>query len=151
MLDITLINHIIHKYFLSFSRLSCHWSMVSFAVQKHLTIIRFHLFIFACISFALGDRSKKKIATIYVCASILLSPDHYTALFLGLTAYFPITWVFFGGFILLLHREHVPLPPHFIEVAICICTYLAGQLCSPTLGKWPSVEDLRCIQAAHSS
>ena len=29
--------------------------MVSFAVQKLLTLIRFHLFIFAFISFALGD------------------------------------------------------------------------------------------------
>ena len=35
--------------------------MVSFAVQKLLSLIRCHLFIFAFISFALGDRSKKKI------------------------------------------------------------------------------------------
>ena len=33
--------------------------MVSFAVQKLLSLIRSHLFIFAFISFALGDRSKK--------------------------------------------------------------------------------------------
>ena len=33
--------------------------MVSFAVQNLLSIIRFHLFIFAFISFALGGRSKK--------------------------------------------------------------------------------------------
>ena len=32
--------------------------MVSFAVQKLLSLIRSHLFIFAFISFALGDRSK---------------------------------------------------------------------------------------------
>ena len=32
---------------------------VSFAIQKILSLIRFHLFIFAFISFALGDRSKK--------------------------------------------------------------------------------------------
>ena len=31
--------------------------MVSFAVQKLLSLIRFHLFIFDFISFALGDRS----------------------------------------------------------------------------------------------
>ena len=31
--------------------------MVYFAVQKLLSLIRFHLFIFAFISFALGDRS----------------------------------------------------------------------------------------------
>ena len=34
-------------------------SMVSFAVQKLLSLIRSHLFIFAFVSFALGDRSKK--------------------------------------------------------------------------------------------
>ena len=33
--------------------------MVSFAVQKLLSLLRSHLFIFAYISFALGDRSKK--------------------------------------------------------------------------------------------
>ena len=33
--------------------------MVSFALQKPLHFIRPHLFIFAFISFALGDRSKK--------------------------------------------------------------------------------------------
>ena len=35
--------------------------MVSFAVQKLLSLIRFHLFIFAFISIALGDRSKKTL------------------------------------------------------------------------------------------
>ena len=33
--------------------------MVSFTVLKLLSLIRFHLFVFAFISFALGDRSKK--------------------------------------------------------------------------------------------
>ena len=33
--------------------------MVSFVMQKSLSLIRSHLFIFAFISFALGDRSKK--------------------------------------------------------------------------------------------
>ena len=40
--------------------------MVSFAVQKLLSLIRLHLFIFAFISFTLGDRSQKNIAAIYV-------------------------------------------------------------------------------------
>ena len=40
-------------------------SMVSFAVKKLLSLIRYHLFIFAFISFALGNRFKK-IAMIYV-------------------------------------------------------------------------------------
>ena len=39
--------------------------MVS-AVQKLLSLIRSHLFIFAFSSFALGDKSKKNIAAIYV-------------------------------------------------------------------------------------
>ena len=34
-------------------------SMVSFSVQKFLSLIIFHLFIFACISLTLGDRYKK--------------------------------------------------------------------------------------------
>ena len=41
-----------------FSRLSFYF-MVSFTVQKLLYLIRSHLFIFAFISFALGDKLKK--------------------------------------------------------------------------------------------
>ena len=33
--------------------------MISFVVQKLLCLIRYHLLIFAFVSFALGDRSKK--------------------------------------------------------------------------------------------
>ena len=40
--------------------------MVSFALQKLLSLIRSHLFIFAFIYFAWGDRSEKNIAIIYV-------------------------------------------------------------------------------------
>ena len=39
--------------------------MVSFAVQKLLSLIRFHLFIFAFVSFASGDK-QKNVAIIYV-------------------------------------------------------------------------------------
>ena len=39
--------------------------MILFAKQMLLSLIRFHLFTYASISFALGDRSKK-IARIYV-------------------------------------------------------------------------------------
>ena len=46
--------------------------MVSFAVQQLLSLIRTHLFIFAFISLALGDRAKKNIAMIYV--SVLCFP-----------------------------------------------------------------------------
>ena len=40
--------------------------MVSFDVQKLLSLIRSHLSTFGFVSFALGDRSKKNIAAIYV-------------------------------------------------------------------------------------
>ena len=40
--------------------------MVSFAVQKVLSLIRSHLLIFVFISITLGDRSKKDISVIYV-------------------------------------------------------------------------------------
>ena len=39
-------------------------SMVSFAVQKPLSLIRSHLFIFASISFTLGDKYKKYCYTL---------------------------------------------------------------------------------------
>ena len=39
--------------------------MVSFAVQKLLSLIRPHLFIFAFISFAFRNRDRKATATIY--------------------------------------------------------------------------------------
>ena len=49
-------------------------SVVSFAVQELLSLIRSHLFIFPFISFALGDRSKKNIDMIYVkeCSAYVL-------------------------------------------------------------------------------
>ena len=65
MLDINPINHTICKYFLPFRSLSFHFT-VSFAVKKPLSLIRSHLFIFAFISFALGNRSKNNIAAICV-------------------------------------------------------------------------------------
>ena len=48
--------------------------MISFAVQKLLSLITSHLFTFAFISFAIGDRSKKSIAMIYVkeCSTYVL-------------------------------------------------------------------------------
>uniref|UniRef100_A0A8D1JRY1 Uncharacterized protein n=1 Tax=Sus scrofa TaxID=9823 RepID=A0A8D1JRY1_PIG len=39
--------------------------MVSFAVQKHLSLIQSHLFIFAFISFALGDNLRKYCYHLY--------------------------------------------------------------------------------------
>ena len=45
--------------------------MVSFTVQKHLCLITSHLFIFAFIVFALGDRCKK-ILLQFMSKSVLL-------------------------------------------------------------------------------
>ena len=42
------------------------WFMVSFAVQKLLSLIKSHLFIFVFISFTLGGGSKKDLAVVYV-------------------------------------------------------------------------------------
>ena len=40
--------------------------MVSFAVQKLVSLIRSHMFIFGIISITLGGRLKKGVAVIYV-------------------------------------------------------------------------------------
>ena len=40
--------------------------MISLAVQKLLSLIKFHLLIFAFVSFALANRSPKSIAMVYV-------------------------------------------------------------------------------------
>ena len=59
--DKALISCMICKYFLLFNRLSFHLFMVSFAVQKLVSLIKSHLFLFAFISIALGDRPKKTL------------------------------------------------------------------------------------------
>ena len=53
---LTPIGHIISKYFLPFNRLSFYLLLVSFALQKFLSLIRSHLFCF-CFLY-LGDISK---------------------------------------------------------------------------------------------
>ena len=59
------IGHIIYKYSFPFSRLSsfCRWFPL---LCKNLNFIMSYWFIFAFISFTLGDICKKNIATIYV-------------------------------------------------------------------------------------
>ena len=49
----------IYKYFLPFNRLSFCFAVGFFAMQKHLSLVTSHLFIFAFISFDLGNRLKK--------------------------------------------------------------------------------------------
>ena len=61
--------------------------MISFAVQKLLSLVRSHLFIFAFISFALGDRSKKccyDLCQKAFCLCLLLGVLWFPALHLGL-------------------------------------------------------------------
>ena len=59
--NLFLVGCIVNKYFLPFCRLCFHFVSVSFAVQKFVSSIRSHLFIFAFISTALGDWSKKTL------------------------------------------------------------------------------------------
>ena len=63
------ISHIICKYFLPFCELSFHLFMVSFAVQKLLSLIKSHLFILVFISITLGNESKKILLNrhVYFC------------------------------------------------------------------------------------
>ena len=84
MLDINLVS--VMSFANTFLHLvGCHFIlfMVSFAVQKLLSLVGSHLFIFAFISFTSGDRSKK-----YHCDSVLpfLSSRRfmYSTLFWGL-------------------------------------------------------------------
>ena len=67
ILDINLLSLILFANILSYS-VYCLFDLmiVSLAVQNPLSLIWSHLFIFAFLSFILGDRSKKNTATIYV-------------------------------------------------------------------------------------
>ena len=72
----------------------CILFMVPFAVQKLLSVLRSHMFISACISNALGDKSKKKknTAMIYVkeCIVYLYSIKSYIWVFNPFWVYFYI-------------------------------------------------------------
>ena len=69
--------------------------MVSFAMQKLLSLIRSHLFIFAFVSINLGDRSKKNIAAIYLkaCSAYVFLQELYSIL--SYIQVFNPFWVFF--------------------------------------------------------
>ena len=59
--------------------------MVSFAMQKILNLIKFHLFIFAFVTFVLGDRSKKYYYDLLMSESVLpVFSKFYDFLHLGL-------------------------------------------------------------------
>ena len=62
-----LVSCIICKYLLPFCKLSFFFVMVSFAVEKLVSVIRSHLFIFAFISIALGDWPKKTLLLLFSC------------------------------------------------------------------------------------
>ena len=61
-----LINYTSSNIFFPFSRLSISFVNGFFFNLKTFGLIRSHLFIFALVSFVLGDRAKKNMATIYV-------------------------------------------------------------------------------------
>ena len=67
---------------------------VSFAMQKLISLIRNHLFIFAFVSFVLGDRSKKycyDLSQRMFCLCSLLEVLWYHVLYLGILT----IWVYF--------------------------------------------------------
>ena len=68
--------------------------MVSFTVQKVLSLIRSHLFIFVCISFALGDHSKKiLLQSVSECSAYVFLQNFY-----GFQSYIQVFtpfWVYF--------------------------------------------------------
>ena len=53
--------------------------MISLAVQKLLSLITFHLLIFAFVSFALADRAQKSFAMVYVkeCSACVFLKEFY--------------------------------------------------------------------------
>ena len=66
--------------------------MVSFSMQKPLSLIRVQLFIFAFISFAWGDRSKKNHCDL--CQTILPMFSSWNFMFSGLTFWYVIHFDF---------------------------------------------------------
>ena len=88
--------------------------MVSFAVQKTLSLIRPHLFIFAFISFALGDRSKKILL-------LLMSKSAYV-LFFQISQHYLLKRLSF------LHC--IFLPPLSCIDYRCVALFLGSLFCS---------------------
>ena len=72
------------KYFLPFCGLPFCFVMVSFAVQKLLSLIRSHLFIFVFISITLGD-GLKKILLRFMSKSVLPMFSSKSFIIFGLT------------------------------------------------------------------
>ena len=72
-------------------------SMISFAVQKLLSLIRPHLFIFTFISFALGDKSEKVLLR-FVSKSIQPMFSSRSFMVLGLTFRSLIHFEFIFGY-----------------------------------------------------
>ena len=70
--------------------------MVCFAVQKLLSLIRSHLFIFVFSSITLGDRSKK-MAAIYVKKCSMFSSESFTVPGLTFTSLIHFEFIFVYG------------------------------------------------------
>ena len=71
--------------------------MVSFAMQRLLSLIRSHLFIFAFISFALWRQIQKNIAVIYVkeCSTYVFLSEFYSICIWSYVLVFNPVWVYF--------------------------------------------------------
>ena len=70
--------------------------MVSFAVQKPISLIRSHLFVFAFISISLGDWPKKTLAQFYVRECCLCSSYMVSCLMFKSLSYFEFIFVYGG-------------------------------------------------------
>ena len=99
--------------------------MISFAMQKTLSLIRFHLFIFAFVSFAWGDRSKKKMLLQFLSKSVLLKFSSRSFMVSVLTFRFLIhlelifiygMYEFYASLKLLVSLNHVKKEWHAIAV-----------------------------------
>ena len=100
--------------------------MIFFAVQKLLSLIRSHLFIFVFIFIPLGGRSKK-IVVIYVSVVLMFSFRSFIVATLTfrflihfwVSAVF-ICWSSFGNSSLNIFGE-LCLPPMFVKSFVCRC------------------------------
>ena len=102
-------------------------SIVSFAVQKLLSLIQSYMFMFAFISFVLGERSKKNIAMIYVkeCSTYISSRSFMfsTLTFRSLT-HFELIFLYKCSNIILLHVAFTVFPAPLIEEAVFSPLYI---------------------------
>ena len=111
--------------------------MVSFAVQKLISLIRFHLFIFALISFALGDWSKK-ILLQFMPEDFLpmFSPRSFLVSCLTLSLFLCMVWGSILASLIHVFDIHYSLNVHRVLSPWSLRAHSARAASSPTSGTW---------------